>query len=166
MHTSLYTLPQPLLNHLGACSRLDSIAGIRQINMQLSFLRQHNSGEPYHVSNDSQGLTLTLQCINPSALPEEHHWGLHGITLDAAIWDGGWPTGLSPQKATAEDVAALFGPNPEEVVRMHPMLCFAIEGLAGQTLSVIALFEAAGKTLSSFSLLRTGEWRVLEPVVA
>jgi len=45
---------------------------------------------------------------------------------------------------------------------MHPMLCFAIEGPAGQTFSVMALFEAAGKRLSSLSFLRVGDWRTLE----
>jgi hypothetical protein len=63
-------------------------------------------------------------------------------------------------------VLAVFAPNPEEVANMHPMLCFAIEGVAGQTWSVMAMFEAEGKKLSSFSLIRVGEWRALQPATA
>ena len=166
MHTSLNTLPKPLLNNLGAYSRLDTLTELPQVAIPLNTLRQHKSGEPYHVTIDAHGLTLTLQCINPNAQPEEHQWGLHGITLNAATWDGDWPTGLNPHEATADDVVSLFAPNPEEVMNMHPMLCFAIEGVAGQTWSVMAMFEAEGKKLSSFSLIRVGEWRALQPATA
>ena len=166
MTQSLLSLPQLLLNHLGATSRLDTLAELRQVTIPLNTLRQHKSGEPHHVTIDAHGLTLTLQCINPNAQPEEHQWGLHGITLNAATWDGGWPTGLNPHEATADDVVSLFAPNPEEVMNMHPMLCFATEGVAGQTWSVMAMFESAGKTLSSFSLIRVGEWRALQPTTA
>jgi hypothetical protein len=162
MHTSLTPLPQPLLNHLGASSRLDTLAELQQITVPLSNLRQNKSGEPYHVAIDAHGLTLTLQCTNPNAPPEEHLWGLHGITLNAATWDGGWPTGLNSELATADDMVALFAPNPEEVMNMPPMLCFAIEGVASQTWSVMAMFDTASKKLSSFSLIRVGEWRELQ----
>lgn len=156
--------PSPLLlNHLGACSRLDTLAELPQVTVPLNTLRQHKSGEPYHVAIGASGLTLTLQCTNPNAQPDEHQWGLHGITLNAATWDGGWPTGLNPQEATADDVVTLFAPNPQEVVNMHPMLCFAVEGIASQTWSVMAMFDAESKKLSSFSLLRVGEWRELQP---
>lgn len=87
---------------------------------------------------------------------------LHGITLNASTWDGGWPTGLNPQTATADDVVAAFTPNPEEVMNMHPMLCFAVEGMAGQTWSVMAMFDAGSKKLSTFSLIRVGEWGTLQ----
>ena len=66
----------------------------------------------------------------------------------------------------APDVLAVFTPNPEEVMNMHPMLCIAIEGVAGQTWSVMAMFESEGKKLSSFSLIRVGEWRALQPATA
>ena len=162
MHSNLRPLPPPLLNHLGACSRLDTLTELPQAALSLNTLRQHKSGEPYHVAVEAKGLTLTLQCTNPNFQPEEHQWGLHGITLNAATWDGGWPTGLNPREATAEDVVALFAPNPEEVMNMHPMLCFAVEGVAGQTWSVMAMFDEGSKKLSSFSLIRVGEWRRLE----
>jgi hypothetical protein len=137
------------------------LSELPQAPVLLSTLRQHKNSDPHHVSIDSHGVTLTLQCINPNAQPEEQTWGLHSITLNAPTWKGGWPTGLNPQEATADDVVAVFAPNPEEVMNMHPMLCFAVEGLAGQTWSVMALFEAEGKKLSSFSLLRVGQWRAL-----
>ncbi len=82
--------------------------------------------------------------------------------MNAATWDGGWPKGLNPQEATAADVLALFAPNPEEVMNMHPMLCFAVEGMAGQTWSVMAMFDDHTKCLSTFSLMRVGDWRELE----
>jgi hypothetical protein len=44
---------------------------------------------------------------------------------------------------------------------MHTTLCFAIEGPLGQAFSVMAMFDATSKKLSSFSLIRVGEWRVL-----
>lgn len=161
MHLSLKPLPTALFDHLGACSRLERLVEMPQVAVPLSALRQHQSGNPYHVAIEAHGLTLTLQCTNPNAQPEEHQWGLHGITLNATTWDGGWPTGLNPQEATADDVMALFAPNPEAVANMHPMLCFAIEGVAGQTWSVMAMFDAGSKKLSSFSLIRVGEWRAL-----
>ena len=166
MNKNLTFLQPVLLNHLGAYGRLDALSDPPQVTVSLSALRQHTSVEPYHVAVETKGLTLTLQCANPNAKSDEHQWGLHGITLNAATWDGGWPTGLNPQTATADDVLALFTPNPEEAMNIHPMLCFAIEGVAGQTWSVMAMFESAGKTLSSFSLIRVGEWRALQPTTA
>ena len=162
MHPTLSPLEPQLLSHLGAHSRLEALAELRQVAVPLNTLRHHKSGDPYHVANDSHGLTLTLQCTNPTAQPDEHQWGLHGITLNAATWDGGWPTGLNPQEATADDVLALFAPTHEEVVNMHPMLCFSIEGVADQTWSVMAMFDARSKKLSTFSLIRVGEWRELQ----
>jgi hypothetical protein len=162
MHATLKSLPIALLHHLGTHSNLQSVVAGLPRAVPVEQLRQHQSADPYHVNLDDQGLTLTLQCINPTAQPEELTWGLHGFTLDAASWDGGWHAGLNPHEATASDVLAVFAPNPEEVVNMHPMLCFAIEGPAGQTFSVMALFEAPGKKLSSLSFLRVGDWRTLE----
>jgi hypothetical protein len=162
MHTRLIPLPQLLLNHLGACSRLETLTELSQVPVPLSTLRQHKNGEQHHFSIDAHGLTLTLQCTNPNAQPEEHQWGLHAITLSAATWDSGWPTDLNPHEATAADVVAVFSPNSEEVINMHPMLCFAIEGIAGQTWSVVAMFDFESKKLSTFGLIRVGEWRELE----
>lgn len=162
MQFSLNSLPEPLLNHLGASSRLETLAELPQVTTPLSALRQQKNGDLYHVDIEAHGLTLTLQCTNATAQPDEHQWGLHGITLNAANWDGGWPKGLNPQEATAADVLAVFAPNPEEVINMHPMLCFAIEGVASQTWSVMAMFDARSKKLSTFSLIRVGEWRELE----
>jgi hypothetical protein len=166
MHQSLSPLPQALLAHLGAYSRLNTLIELPQVaSVSLGALCQHTSTDPYHVGIGPHGLTLTLQCINPTAPPEEHTWGLHGFTLDSAAWNGGWPAGLNPHEATASDVLAVFAPNPEEVMNMNPMLCFAVEGMAGQTWSVMAMFDATSKKLSSFSLIRVGEWRVLLPRV-
>ena len=162
MHPSLNPLPQLLMNHVGACSRLETLSDLPQVTVPLSTLRQHKSGDPYHVAIEAHGLTLTLQCTNPTAQPEDHQWGLHGITLNATTWDGGWPIGLNPHEATADDVVAVFTPNPEEVMNMHPMLCFAVEGVAGQTWSVMAMFDAASKKLSTFGLIRVGQWRELQ----
>ena len=159
MHQLLNNFSEPLLKLLGGFSRLDTLAELPQVAVPLNTLRQHKSGEPYHVTIDSHGLTLTLQCINPNAQPDEHEWGLHGVTLNAATWDGGWPTGLNPHEATAADVVALFAPNPEEIMNMHPMLCFAIEGVASQAWSVMAMFDSVSKKLNSFSLIRVGDWR-------
>jgi len=155
-----------LLHHLGTHSHLQSLVAGLPRAVPVEQLRQHHSAAPYHVNLDDQGLTLTLQCINPTAQPEELTWGLHGFTLDAASWDGGWHAGLNPHEATASDVLAVFAPNPEEVVNMHPMLCFAVQGQTQEglvhTWSVMALFEAPGKKLSSLSFLRVGDWRALE----
>jgi hypothetical protein len=162
MNQNLSPLPELLLSHLGACSRLDTLTALPLVTVPLSTLRQHKGTDPYHVAINPQGLTLTLQCTNPTAQSDEHQWGMHGITLNAATWDGGWPTGLNPQEATADDVVALFAPNPEELMNMHPMLCFAVEGMAGQTWSVMAMFDAGSKKLSTFSLVRVGPWRELQ----
>jgi hypothetical protein len=166
MTQSLLSLPQSLLNHLGASSRLDTLSDLPQLPVPLNILRRHKGADLYHVAINPQGLTLTLQCTNPNAQPDEQLWGLHGITLNAATWNGGWPTGLNPQEATAEDVLTLFAPNPEEVMNLHPMLCFAIEGMAGQTWSVMAMFDSATKKLSTFGLIRVGDWRTLQPTSA
>ena len=162
MNSCLASLPNALINHLGKYSRLNEFLEIPQTASHFRDLRKNNKGDPYHVAIDAHGLTVTLQCMNPDAQPEDQTWGLHGITLNANVWDGGWPTGLNPQTATATDVVALFAPKPEEVVNMHPMLCFAIEGAAGQTWSVMAMFDASSKKLRSFSLIRVGEWRELQ----
>ena len=73
-----------------------------------------------------------------------------------------WPAGLNPHETNADDLVALFAPNPEEVMNLHPMLCFAVEGMGGQACSVLAVFDSQSKKLSSFSLLRVGEWRELQ----
>lgn len=162
MHPALAPLPTKLLNHIGAFSRLETLAELPQVDLPLNTLRQHKNGDPYHVAIDPHGLTLSLQCMNLNARPEEQTWGLHSITLNATTWNGGWPTGLNPNETTADDVLAVFTPNPEEVANMHPMLCFAVEGVAGQTWSVMVMFDAESKNLSSFSLIRLGDWRKLD----
>jgi len=162
MNTSLYALPQLLVNHLGACSRLDSLAALPYIEVPLSILRQQKNDEPYHVVIEAHGLTLTLQCIEPNAMPEEQTWGLHGITLSVGNWSGGWPAGFEARQATAQDVIALFSPPFEEIMDMHPMLCFTVEGVASQTLSVMAVFDTDSRKLVTFSLIRVGSWRELK----
>ena len=51
MHQSLNSLPQSLLHHLGAFSRLDTLAELPQVPVALNTLRQSSSGEPYHRSS-------------------------------------------------------------------------------------------------------------------
>jgi hypothetical protein len=166
MHSNLSSLPDILLNHLGAYSRLDILARLPQLvaaDVKTEALRQSKNGEPYHVSVPQQGLSLMLQCMNPEALPETiRMWGLQGLTLQAGTWKGGWPTGLNPSDATAGDVVGLLAGNPDEIMNMPPMLCFTIQGAGGQAWSVMAVFDSASKKLSSFSLVRVGEWRKLQ----
>ena len=59
MLANLSTVPQPLLNHLGARSRLDTLAELPQVATRLDALRQHKNSQPYHVNIDLHGLTLT-----------------------------------------------------------------------------------------------------------
>ncbi len=162
MHSSLTSLPKPLLDHLGAFSRLELLAKFTQTaDLTPNRLRQKNNGQPYHIATGRQGLSLMLQCLNPDAPSEECTWGLQGFTLKANAWDGAWPTGMDANTATAKDVVALLSEKPEEVMNMPPMVCFGIQGTAGQTWSVMAVFNASGK-LDTFSLLRVGPWRGLE----
>lgn len=163
MNILVKLFPEALVNHLGAYSRLDSLLALPEVSSANGIdLGRSDQADFYRVELVAHGLTLTLQCMNPTAQPGEQTWGLHSMTLNAATWDGDWPPGLNPHKATASDVVAAFAPNPEEVVNMPPMLCFAVEGVASQTWSVMAIFDGSSKKLSSFSLIRVGEWRELE----
>ncbi len=164
MHPSLNPLPRPLLNHLGAYSRLHTLMELPQVTVPLDVMRQQKKGEPYRVNIDAHGLTLTLQCTNPKAEPDKHQWGLHGITLNVSTWDADWPTGLNPHEANIDDVMSPFAPDSQEVFNMPPMLCFPIQGIADQTWSVVAEFDEQTDKLKTFTLLRIGEWRELQPV--
>lgn len=166
MHLKLNTLPPTLLAHLGAYSTLETLAQFPQFALPLSDLRQHKGGESYHVNIKAEGLSLMLQCVNPDAPAEEGLWGLNGITLKAGVWTGEWPVDLNPFEITAKQLVQLFEPKLEEVMDMPPMLCFSIDGAYGQTWSVMAMFDAASKKLSSFSLIRVGEWRKLDATSA
>lgn len=162
MHQCLSRLPQPLLKYLGAYSRLGLLPDFPYLTKStVERLRQHNNAQPYHASTGQQGLSLMLQCIDPKASPQELVWGLQGFTLQAGAWEGAWPAGMDANTATAKDVVALLSEKPEEVMNMPPMVCFGIQGTAGQTWSVMAVFNASGK-LDTFSLLRVGPWRGLE----
>lgn len=162
MHSSLTSLPKPLLDQLGAFSRLESLAKLARIaELALNRLRQQNNGQPYHVATGRQGLSLMLQCLNPDAPSEERTWGLQGFTLKANAWDGAWPAGLNTDTATPEELVELLAANPGEVMNMPPMVCFSIQGVASQAWSVMAVFDSSGK-LETFSLLRVGPWRELQ----
>lgn len=162
MHSSLAFIPEPLLQHLGAYSRLDDLISVPQITIPLHDLRQHKGSEPYHVKIAEHGLTLTLQCINPTASAEQQFWGLLGISLDSSTWSGNWPVEIDPLEATASQLITLFLPNEEETMNMHPMLCFGVEGLSSQTWSITAIFNATTRKLRTLSLTRVGDWRMLD----
>jgi len=57
----------------------------------------------------------------------------------------------------------LLSPSPDEVMHMHPMLCFPIEGKGGQKWGVVATFDPQNK-LSTFSLVHSGDWREAAPI--
>lgn len=163
MHSNLNPLPSLLLTHLGAHSQLDDLATLPQFveaGVTANALRKGKDSQPYHFNLDSQGISVMLQCMNPEAKPEARTWGLQGFTLKAGEWKGDWPTGLDIHEATANDLVAVLAAKPEETMNMPPMLCFTVEGIAGQAWSVMAIFDSSGK-LDTFSLLRVGPWRNL-----
>jgi hypothetical protein len=154
--------PQPLVNHLGAHSRLDALLSLPEISSAKGIeLRRFDGAEPYHVKLDAHGLTLTLQCINPGDAQDQQKWGLHGLTLSAHLARGGWLEGKQPALLKADDVLTLFNvaPNDEQLLNAHPMLCFALEGAGNQPCSVVVRFDDRGKGLKTLSLVRMGEWR-------
>ena len=52
----------------------------------------------------------------------------------------------------------LLSPSPDEVMHMHPMLCFPIQGKGGQTWGVVATFDQQ-QTEYFHSLVHCGDWR-------
>jgi hypothetical protein len=154
--------PQPLVNHLGAYSRLDSLLALPEISSSKGIeLCRFDEEEPYHVELEAHGMTLTLQCINPEALHEQQKWGLQGLTLNARAASGQWLEGRKPALMKANDVLDLFqiAPEDEKLLNMHPMLCFAMAGPSNQSWSLVARFEQRGAMLTTLSLMRVGEWR-------
>lgn len=128
-------------------------------------LRQSRGNDPYHVSIESYGLALMLQCMNPSAPEDEQLWGLHALTFHSALsrpakpWKGEWPRGLDASTATVREVVALLAEKGDETVLALPaMACFLVPGFDEQTWAVHCVFDGPGKTLKTMSLVRTGEW--------
>lgn len=156
----LHPLPQVLLQALG---RLDLHGDLQEAVSARSWtsapLRQdHHHGAPYTVTADA-GLDLTLQNTNPDAAPLDRQWGLHSFTLHAGQWRHGWPEGLDPATATAQDVVRLFIPDLESSLVTPAMVCFTVPGLGeGQQWSVLCLFDTASQRLQSFTLVRMGDW--------
>ena len=153
-------LPQVLLQALGRADAQDDLhLAVIAHRTAAQPLRQHHNGTPYTVTADA-GLDLTLQNTNPDAAEADHPWGLHSFTLHAGQWHHGWPEGLNPATATAQDVIRLFAPDPESSLVTPAMVCFTVPGLhEGQQWSVLCLFDAASQRLQSFSLARVGDWR-------
>ena len=160
------------MQHLGAYSSLGSLLELPELSAADSNqLRQSLSTEPYHVPLQSQSLTLTLQCMQPGALPHELTWGLQAIALNALTWQGSQsavpleerPAARELHQMTADDVLALFAGqmDAEDMVSMHPMLCFPYAGTQGQDVSVLAMFEQHSKTLETISFSNLGTWRPL-----
>lgn len=161
--------PQPLVNHLGAYSSLDSLLASPEISSSKGIeLRRFDDAQPYHVELEAHGLTLTLQCMKPGEVHDQQKWGLHGLTLNAHSARGSWLEGRRPALMTADDVLTLFNValDDEQLLNVHPMLCFAVEGAGNQSWSVIARFDECGKGLKTLSLLRVGEWREASSVEA
>lgn len=102
--------PSCLLNHLGAYSRLDSLLELPEMAaVDAASVRQSRSEEPYLVHLDTHGLSLTLQCTNPAASPQELLWGLQGLHVNALqckILDS---DGHRAREMTSDGVLQLFG---------------------------------------------------------
>jgi len=167
MHPHLTPLPAALLRNLGRTSRLDDLVQLLAPHgISCDKLRQHQHGKPYSVSLTPHGIDLTLQCINPEAIPDQWQWGLHSLSLHTAAsnpvnhWIQPWPQGLDPEQACAADVVRLLAANPEEAMNTPTLVCFAIEGMSDLTWALMAIFDPSSFKLQTLTLQRSGEWVV------
>lgn len=161
MHTSLNKLPKVLLQTLGQTKQKDTLAAM----LEVSSAAMNPNAKPKPIAV-TRGIDLLLHCINPEATIDQHQWGLHSFTMHAGAWAGAWPEGLDPNKATVNDVVKLFAPEPDAAMQTPVMACFVIPGHEGQTWSVLCIFDEITKKLSSFSVVRTGEWVSGDPVTS
>ncbi|SDZ59444.1 hypothetical protein [Delftia lacustris] len=164
MNGKISVLPKALTEQLGTQSRLEWLLLLPYLdNVPSDVIFQHLSESIYHFSSAENGLTLAVQCLNPTAAEESLKWGLQSFTLDAYSWQGPWIQNTKPRDIEPESLMQLLSPSPDEVMHMHPMLCFPIEGKGGQTWGVVATFDQQNR-LSTFSLVHSGEWREAAPI--
>lgn len=169
MNTLSNIIPAPLLRHLGAHSRLNSLLELPEMaGIDVADVRQSLSQDSYVVNLGNHGLSLTLQCINSDSLPSEQKWGLQGINVNAVKRQGIGPDAPAAYEMTSGDVLQLFGVKADDelVMHMHPLLCFSAEGIDQQAWGVTAVLDESSKKLQTLSLLRVGEWRMLlDPLI-
>ena len=160
MHPRLEALPLPLTEQLGTRSRLEWLQRLPQVQgVAHDMLFRARDAEPYLLNAEDKGLTLVLQCLDPTLPANECQWGFQGFTLDATTWNGPWFDEAGPSKARAETLIEQLAETTEEVMHQHPMLCFAVRGKGGQTWSVVATFDYQSKYLNTVSMTRVGDWR-------
>ena len=118
MNLHLHSLPHPLLAQLGAAGGLQwlqspvppSTEQLPQLaNIPPELLLQSTHDQPYQLHHSEQGLSLTLQCLNPTAPPPELRWGLHSFMIHAHTWQGPWFEGLQPAQTTAQELIERLG---------------------------------------------------------
>ena len=164
MNNRILDLPISLTEQLGTQSRLEWLLLLPELENASSdaIFKRMNEGI-YHFSSAANGLTLALQCLNPSAAEEDLKWGVQSFTLDAYSWQGPWFQNTTPRDIEPESLMQLLSPSSDEVMHMHPMLCFPVEGKGGQTWGVVATFDQQNR-LSTFSLVHSGDWREAAPI--
>lgn len=177
MNPHLQSLPHALLAQLGAAGQLqwlrqtpatqpqqtDTLADILS-NIPTELLCQSSHDQPYPLHHSEQGLSLTLQCLNPTASPQELRWGLHSFMIHAQTWQGPWFEGIKPAQTTARELMDRLAEKEEDIAHQGPVLCMAVTGLHAQAWSAAAVWDEATGELDSFSLIRVGEWREEDPV--
>ncbi|AVS71492.1 hypothetical protein C8247_14310 [Paracidovorax avenae] len=159
-------LPDMLLRNLGRYSRQEPLhRALLSLQPAVSNLRQSHGTDPYHVSVESLGVDLMMQCMAPDLPDHEQLWGLHALTFHTPLsrpakpWKGEWPHGLDIATATSSDVVALLAEKDDEAALALPaMACFLVPGFDGQTWAVQCSFDGPAKTLKTMSLVRTGDW--------
>lgn len=164
MNGKMSELPKALTEQLGTQSRLEWLLLLPELeSVSSDAIFQHLNEGTYHRSSAENGLTLALQCLNSLAAEEDLKWGMQSFTLDAYSWQGPWFKNTKPRDIEPGSLMQLLNPSPDEVMHMHPMLCFPIEGKGGQTWGVVAIFDQQNK-LSTFSLVHSGDWREAAPI--
>lgn len=176
MNPQLQTLPRALLTQLGAAGQLQwlrqpPLAPDAQLprkdiltDIPAELLCQSSHDQPYPLHHSEQGLSLTLQCLNPTEPASQHRWGLHSFMIHAQAWQGPWFEGLKPAQTTAQELIERLGETEEEIAHQGPVLCMGVTGLHGQAWSAVAVWDEATGKLETFSLIRMGEWREEDPM--
>ena len=176
MTPHLQILPPPLLAQLGAAGQLqwlrqpplapDAQPPLKGIltDIPAELLCQSTHDQPYPLHHSEQGLSLTLQCLNPTASPPERRWGLHSFMIHAQVWQGPWFEGIKPAQTTAQELIERLGETEEEIAHQGPVLCMGVTGLHGQAWSAVAVWDEATGELDTFCLIRVGDWREEDPV--
>ena len=176
MNPHLQALPRPLLAQLGAAGQLqwlrqppqapDAQPPLKGIltDIPAELLCQSSHDQPYPLHHSEQGLSLTLQCLNPTASPPERRWGLHSFMIHTQVWQGPWFEGLKPAQTTAQELIERLGEAEDEIAHQGPVLCMGVTGLHGQAWSAVAVWDEATGELDTFCLIRVGDWREEDPV--